>query len=97
MLNEYIALNNDKIAYRIIDGEAVIVDLKESKLNVLNPVATFILEHIDGQTQVKEIIEMISEEFDVDYGTAKKDCIDFISKLKDEKIVTLSPDTGDFK
>ena len=90
MKNEYILLNKNKIAYRVIDGEAVIINLKNSELNVLNPVATFIWEHLDGCTKLKEIIKNLTEEFDVDYKTAEKDCLDFIEKLIKENIVIIS-------
>lgn len=87
MLNDYIGINNNKLAYRIIDGEVVIIDLKDNKLHVLNPVATFIWEHLDGQTQIKDIVKKISKEFDVDSDTAERDCIDVISDLKKKNLV----------
>ena len=91
MKDEYLFPNNEKIAYRVIDGEAVIIDLKGNTYNILNPVATFIWEHLDGHTQLKEIIRWLSEEFDVDYKTAEKDCMDFISKVRNMEIVISSP------
>ena len=90
MKNEYIIPDKDKIAYRVVDGEAVILNLKNNELNILNPVATFIWEHLNGHTQLEEIVNELSEEFDVDYKTAEKDCMDFISQVKDKGIV-ISP------
>ena len=87
MKNEYIIPDKDKIAYRIVDGEAVILNLKNNELNILNPVATFIWEHLNGYTQLDEIVNKLSEEFNVDYKTAEKDCMDFISQVKDKGIV----------
>ena len=89
MKNEYILPDKDKIAYRVIDGEAIVINLKNSELNILNPVATFIWEHLNGSTQIKEIVRMLSEEFEVDYKTAEKDCMDFISQIRDKGIVIL--------
>lgn len=86
-MNEYIFPNNDKIAYRVIDGEAVIINLKNNELNILNPVATFIWEQLDGHTLINEIVKRLVEEFEVDYKTAKRDCMDFISKVIDKEIV----------
>ena len=88
--DEYIIPDNNKIAYRIVDGEAVIINLKNNELNILNPVATFIWEHLNGRTQLKEIVRKLSEEFEVDYKTAEKDCMDFISKITDKGIIVLS-------
>lgn len=89
MLNEYPIPNNDRIAYRIIDGEAVIIDLKDNTLNILNPVSTFIWERLEGQTQLKEIVRALTEEFDVDYKTAEKDCFEFIYELMNRNIIVL--------
>ena len=87
MKNEYILPDKAKIAYRIVDGEAVIINLKNNELNILNPVATFIWEHLNGHTQLKEIVRMLSEEFEIDYKTAEKDCMNFISQIIDMGIV----------
>ena len=91
MIDEYVLPNNDKIAYRIIDGEAVIIDLKENTYNILNPVATFIWERLDGYTRLEDVAKSLSEEFDIDYKTAEKDCMDLISKMIDKEIVVSSP------
>jgi hypothetical protein len=91
MLDEYVLPNNDKIAYRIIDGEAVIINLKNSELNILNSVATFIWECLNAHAKVKDIIKSLSDEFEVDYETAEKDCIDLIFELIDKEIIILSP------
>ena len=86
-MDEYVIPDNDKIAYRIVDGEAVIINLKNNELNVLNPVATFIWEQLNGRTQLKEIVRKLSEEFKIDCKTAEKDCIDFISQIRNKGIV----------
>ena len=92
MLDEYVAKNREKTAYRVIDDEAVIVDLEDSTFHALNPVATFIWEQMDGKTRVEEIIQGVCREFDVDYETAEKDCREFVNMLKHQGMVTLSPD-----
>lgn len=89
MLNRYINIKNEKIAYRNIDGEVVIIYLKDNTLHILNPVATFIWEHFDARTQIKDIIKEVSEEFDVDYKTAEKDCLDLISDLLEKDVIVL--------
>jgi hypothetical protein len=90
MMNKYININEQNTAYRIIEGEAVIVNLKRSTFHTLNPVATFIWEQLDGQVTFKEIAERLSQEFGVDYETAEDDCVSFISDLVDKDMVTLS-------
>ena len=90
MLDDYINKNNEKTAYRTIDGEAVVVNLKDSTFHTLNPVATFIWEQADGRIKTRQIIEKICEEFEVDWVTAEKDCLEFLGQLIDKGLVVLS-------
>lgn len=91
MLNNYVVKNNEKTAHRIIDGEAVVVNLRDSTFHTLNSVATFIWQQADGKTSVKEIIKKICQEFEVDQDTAERDCLEFISKAVDKDMLLLSP------
>ena len=90
MLDKYVVKNDEKTAYRIIDGEAVVVNLKDSTFHTLNPVATFIWERADGQIKGKQIIEKICEEFEVDWDTAERDCQEFFGQLISKGLVVLS-------
>jgi hypothetical protein len=90
MLDQYVAKNDEKTAYRIINGEAVVVNLKENTFHTLNPVATFIWEQADGQIKAGQMIEKICQEFEVDWNTAEKDCLDFLGELIGKGLVVLS-------
>jgi hypothetical protein len=90
MLDQYVAKNDEETAYRIINGEAVVVNLKENTFHTLNPVATFIWEQADGQIKAKQMIERICREFEVDWETAEKDCLEFLGKLVSKGLVVLS-------
>lgn len=90
MLDEYVAKNDEKTAYRIINGEAVVVNLKDSTFHTLNPVATFIWEQADGRIKAEQIIERICAEFEVDWETAKRDCLEFLGELVRKDLVVLS-------
>ena len=90
MLDKYVVKNNEKTAYRIIDGEAVVVNLKDSTFHTLNAVATFIWEQADGRIKAEQIIEKICQEFEVDWDTAEKDCLEFLGELIGKDLVFLS-------
>ena len=90
MLDEYVNKNDEKTAYRVINGEAVVVNLKDSTFHTLNPVATFIWEQADGRINAKQMIEKICQEFEVDRDTAEKDCLDFLGELIRKGLVVLS-------
>lgn len=90
MLNKYLTLNNKRIAYRSIDGEAVVIDLKDNTFHILNPVSTYIWERLNGEIILKDIIKALTEEFDVDQETAAKDCLEFIDELIKINLVVLN-------
>lgn len=89
-MNERFIINEKNVAFRIIDGEAIVVNLKKSNFHTLNPVATFIWNNLDGKTQVQEIIKNISNEFDVEPDLARKDCLEFLNDLLNEGLITKS-------
>ena len=83
-----------KTAYRVIEGEAVIVDLESSMLYSLNSVATFVWEMSDGRTPIEKIVDKICEEFEVERGLAKKDCLEFVQDFADKALLVIKEKPG---
>jgi len=88
-MDELIKLGFRATPVTLIDGEAVVVNLKDSTFHTLNPVATFIWEQADGQIKAEQIIEKICQEFEVDRVTAEKDCLEFLGELISKGLVVL--------
>jgi len=62
---------NKNLAWRVIDGEAVIIPLTEQSeegetINILNQTATRIWELCNSKNQVKDIIDSLSQEYDAE-------------------------------
>lgn len=72
---------NDSVAWRVIEGEALVVDPESSNIYPLNTVATRVWELLGGEKSCKEIIEIIFEEFEVDGHRLRKDVLDFVGAL----------------
>ena len=89
MIDMYVA-QNQEVAYRVIEGEAVILTPEDGMLHSLNPVATRIFVSANGKRKVKDIINCITDEFDIGEKTATKDVINFIEDLTHKKMLTLS-------
>lgn len=89
MIDMYVAQDRE-IAYRIIEGEAIILTPEDGMLHNLNPVATRIFESANGRRRIADIIEAICGEFNVAEGTAKKDTLNFIEDLVHKKMFVLS-------
>jgi hypothetical protein len=72
-------VHKPKTAFRIIKDEAVIVDLDSSMLYSLNPLATLIWGMCDGKNAVKDIVDKIEDEYEVEKDVAEKDCMEFVN------------------
>lgn len=85
---------NTELAWRVIDGEAVIIPLDEQtkdseKIDFMNPTGTRIWEFIDGKNTIKQIIDKILEEYEIEQKDAQKEVVSFIKKLKSKKLVEI--------
>lgn len=87
---------NPQTAWRVYDGEAVILLAEDSTLNTLNPVGTLIWETADGTTPLSAIVTRICEEFEVEPTQAERDALAFIETLcqRDLLIVSENPQEG---
>jgi hypothetical protein len=68
--NEYVLV---PVANNIADMDSVYT---------LNETGAFIWEQIDGIKNLKEIIEALTEEYDIDDYTATKDVGDFVGNMR---------------
>ena len=93
---EHYVARNPQTAWRVYDGEAVILLAQDSTLNTLNSVGTLIWEVADGVTPVSGIVSRICEEFDVEPIDARRDAAAFIDKLCRRGLLTVSetPENG---
>ena len=75
-------------AWRIIEGEAVILSMETKVLRGLNPVGSRVWELIDGRRSVEEITGLIVKEFEAAPQEAAQDVKGFVRELLDKGLVT---------
>ena len=80
---------NPKAAWRVYDGEAVIVSPEDSTLHTLNAVGTVIWEAADGRTALEAIVARVCDEFEVDPATAARDAAAFVESLTQRGLLTV--------
>jgi hypothetical protein len=83
-------VRSSQTAWRVYDGEAVIILGEDSTLNTLNAVGTLIWEAADGHTPVSAIVARICDEFDVDRAQAEHDATTFVDKLCQRGLLSVS-------
>jgi hypothetical protein len=80
---------NPRAAWRVYEGEAVIVSPEDSTLHTLNPVGTLIWEAADGRTALDLIVGRVCEAFEVDRPTAARDAAVFVEALARRGLLTV--------
>ena len=80
---------NPKAAWRVYDGEAVIVSPEDSTLHTLNAVGTVIWEAADGRTAMPAIVARVCDAFEVDAATAARDAAVFVDSLSRRGLLTV--------
>jgi len=83
-----IILKNERVPWRIIESEAILVKVDSGEVIHLNEVAAEIWRIIDGKRKISEIVDHIQKDFDVDREEAEKDTLEFIKSLSDINLVT---------
>ncbi len=78
---------DERISWRMIEDEAILVDRDEREVLRLNPIGTEIWKTIDGKCTLTEIIDHVYQTFEVDRKRAQKDVLRFLKKLIRRELV----------
>ncbi|HSO60295.1 MAG TPA: PqqD family protein [Desulfobacterales bacterium] len=84
---EKIYRRNDNFVYRRIEGEMVLVPIRDNVGDLdciysLNPVGAMVWEHLDGSHDLDAIKNRIMAEYDVADDKAETDLVSFINEMK---------------
>jgi hypothetical protein len=74
----------DGIAWREIEGEAVLVNVRSDEVMHLNSAACFLWNSLDGQASLEGIASAMTGEYEVDLDTALADVIAFAAGLVEQ-------------
>ena len=76
------------VAWRIYDGEVLVVTSGDAKVRTLSLVGSYAFERFDGQATLKTVAAAITEEFDVTEETALGDLMVFAEDLHSRGLIT---------
>jgi Mrp family chromosome partitioning ATPase len=81
-----------ELVTRDVAGEEIIVPIKGhvgdlDGVFTLNEVGAMIWRLIDGQTTVRQLMEAVRNEYDVEVPEAEKDVVDFLRSLEDAGLI----------
>jgi hypothetical protein len=83
-------VRNPKLAWREIDGEAVIISPEDSHVHELNETASLIWTNADGKHSVDEIAGVIAARYEVELLEAKADVDQLIEVLSAKGLLQAS-------
>jgi hypothetical protein len=80
---------NPRAAWRVYDGEAVIVSPDDSSMHALNAIGTAVWQAADGATSVGAIIARLAAELDTPTELVERDVTAFVVQLASRGLLTL--------
>ena len=79
--------NREEIAAKVMDGEAIIINLTTGVYYSMDKVGGLVWDLIDGGSSVEEIVEFILSRYDVGRERAEADVERLAAELMQEKLV----------
>jgi len=80
-------IDKNNITYRVIDGEAVILNLDKGYYYSLNEVGTRIWEAIDKKKSLNEVLNSLKEKYQLPEKQLEGDLLGLIKDLEKEKLI----------
>ncbi|MBL7196914.1 MAG: PqqD family protein [Candidatus Omnitrophica bacterium] len=86
-LTQRYTIDKDKVTYRIIDNEAVILNLDNGYYYSLNEVGTRIWEAIDKQKSLDQVLSLLNEEYQLPERQLRSDLMGLVKDLEKEELI----------
>ncbi len=74
------------LTWRVVDGEALIVDLQTGDYFSLNPIATHMWERLQAGQPPDAIAADIAGQYGIDVGAVSADVRELLAELRDAKL-----------
>lgn len=86
-LNTAVAKDSNQIIDRVVDGEALLINLQSGDYFSLNSTGTKVWENIDGSKTVQDLAELVLAEYDGDRDLIVADVLRLVNDLAGEGLV----------
>ncbi|MBL7198362.1 MAG: PqqD family protein [Candidatus Omnitrophica bacterium] len=86
-LTQKYTIDKDNVTYRVIDGEAVILNLDDGNYYSLNEVGTKIWEAINRQKSLGKILSLLKEKYQLPEKQLKNSLLALVKDLEKEELV----------
>ena len=75
------------VRFRVVGDEAVIVRQEDAEVIALNEVGGSVLALLDSRRSVRDVLDALLEQYDVDRESLSSDVARFLSELRDAGVV----------
>jgi len=86
--------NEKRIAYRVIDDEAILIDLQSGNYYTIVDVGSIIWQMIDAHWTLRDIGLAVSERYGVELESVGSEVETFVDALLDEGLIRISNETS---
>jgi hypothetical protein len=93
-LTERLVVDESSVAGKVMDGEAIIIDLSTGVYYSADKVGGFIWSQIEGGSALGDIVDAVCAQYVIDPDQAKADVFGFVSQLVDANLVSTEPVNG---
>lgn len=87
---DLIARNDDLLTTQV-DGELLAMSIEQGACYGLNPVGTEIWNLLETPHTVDTLCEALLDRFEVTEETCRAEVADFLTRMQDEKMITITP------
>jgi hypothetical protein len=84
--------NRQEVAAKVMDGEAIMINLSNGTYYSMDGVGGAIWEVIEGEHSLEEVVGAIVSQYDVEREVALADVESLVKQLVEENLVALSED-----
>ena len=87
-LNRCLTPNRDEVVSKVIDGEAIVINLSNGIYYSMDKVAAIVWDLIDRQVSVQTIVDEVASRYDVAPAQAATDVEKLVGQLVEEKLIS---------
>ena len=78
---------SDTVFAQQVDGEMVLLDMKSENYFGLDSVGTDIWQAIEKKKRLKEVLEILKEQYEADEDVLRRDLIAFVKQLQEQGLI----------
>jgi hypothetical protein len=78
---------DEEVASKVVDGEAIIINLANGIYYSTDKVGALVWEHLLGGRSLEEVISSVTQRYDVTREQAESNVLELVQELVEEKLV----------